>query len=214
MDKEKVCAIIPSYNEGKRIEKVIVELKQCSLIDKIIVSDDGSTDNTEEIVKKYPEVNYIKNNINMGKGYAMDIAVKNTDAEIIFFCDADLDRFSYKMAEEIIKPVLDKKYKMFLGVRDNLWYKFVSFVNFNCPLFFLSGIRAIRKQVWNEMPDFYKKSYRVEVGMNCFEKGFGYKLFDFNQVIKECKYGLLKSQIKRWGMNLDIFTSYLKFNIK
>ena len=45
----KVSVIIPAYNEGARIKRVISAVKNASLPSEIIVVSDGSTDNTVEM---------------------------------------------------------------------------------------------------------------------------------------------------------------------
>ena len=201
--KDKVAAIIPSYNEAKRIGDVLNVLSKTSIIDEIIVVDDGSTDGTEKVVKKFKKIRYLKNKNNLGKACSMKRGVDSTDANIIFFCDADLIGFKPEMVNGIIEPVKKGQFNMFIGLRGNFMQKTINLFAIN------SGERALRRVVWEELPEFFKYKYRVEAGLNYFG-GFGYKTFKYSQPIKENKYGFVKGTILRWGMNLDIFVAYLR----
>jgi dolichol-phosphate mannosyltransferase len=82
-------AIIPAYNEAKRIAPVIDKIKKhCS---NVLVVDDGSSDNTSDIAKS-KNVHVLRHVINLGKGAALktgcDYAVKN-NAQKIVLIDAD-----------------------------------------------------------------------------------------------------------------------------
>jgi Glycosyltransferases involved in cell wall biogenesis len=46
----KVAAIVPAYNEAARIAGVLEVLLQCPQLHEILVVNDGSTDNTAEVV--------------------------------------------------------------------------------------------------------------------------------------------------------------------
>ena len=48
----KTTAIIPAYNEEKRIGDVLEAVKKSRLVDEIIVVDDGSEDKTAEVAKR------------------------------------------------------------------------------------------------------------------------------------------------------------------
>ena len=150
MKNNKVVAIVPSYNEAKRIEDVLRVLVDTDILDEIIVVDDGSKDNTEEIVKKYNKIKYLKNKVNRGKSYSIQKGVNVSDAGIIFFCDADLHNLTSEIVESIIKPVLENKTDMFLGVRDNALQKTLKKSAIN------TGERALRRWVWDKVPSFYK----------------------------------------------------------
>ncbi|MEX2145090.1 MAG: glycosyltransferase family 2 protein [Candidatus Spechtbacterales bacterium] len=202
----KVVAIIPTFNEAKRIGNVLKVVTRSPVINEIIVVDDGSRDETESVVKKFPNVKYLKNTDNIGKGGSMDRAVKATDAEIIFFCDADLHNLSEEIIEGIIRPVLSGETSMFIGLRSNFMQKSVRLFALN------SGERALKREVWETLPKRFKYKYRVEAGLNWHVKhnfgGFKYKTFNYSQPVKESKYGFWEGMVLRWGMNFDVLQVY------
>lgn len=85
----KVVAVIPAFNEEKRIRKVIIETKKYA--DKVIVIDDGSKDKTSEFSRK-AGAEVIRYEENKGKGYATRLGMKRAISlkpEIIILLDAD-----------------------------------------------------------------------------------------------------------------------------
>lgn len=64
-----ICVIIPTYNNERSIESVVRDtLAQC---DDVIVVNDGSTDNTTQKLKDFPEITLVSYPNNRGKGYAL-----------------------------------------------------------------------------------------------------------------------------------------------
>ena len=55
----KILTIIPAYNEGENIQKVLDELKKDFKETDILVINDNSTDNTREIVEANRKRNYV-----------------------------------------------------------------------------------------------------------------------------------------------------------
>src|SRR6187549_214322 len=74
VDVLKACVIIPTYNNAATLAGVIEDVARYS--DHIIVVNDGSTDNTVEIVNNYPSVQLISYPKNVGKGWALRKAFK------------------------------------------------------------------------------------------------------------------------------------------
>ena len=68
-DALKACVIIPTYNNAATLGKVIEDVSKYT--QHIIVVNDGSTDNTLEILKNYPDVQLLTYNNNVGKGWAL-----------------------------------------------------------------------------------------------------------------------------------------------
>lgn len=89
----KLLIIIPAYNEAENIGGFLEKIKN-SKIDKIadiLVIDDGSTDNTETIVREHG-VNILSKPINMGYGSTLKLGYKyayERDYEYIVQIDAD-----------------------------------------------------------------------------------------------------------------------------
>lgn len=85
----KNSLIIPAFNEEKGLPVVLNDVFK--LIDEtfeIIVVDDGSTDGTKEVAKKYP-CRLIAHHRNLGKGEAMRTGIREANGENIIFIDAD-----------------------------------------------------------------------------------------------------------------------------
>lgn len=90
--------VIPAYNEGQRLgatlEKVLVYVRQQGWNAEVVVVNDGSRDNTAELVRGFAAresvVRLIENPGNRGKGYAVRNGMLNARGEIIVFSDADL----------------------------------------------------------------------------------------------------------------------------
>ncbi|MBA3691926.1 MAG: glycosyltransferase family 2 protein [Acidobacteria bacterium] len=99
---QKVSVVIPTYNYAHFIAEAVESvLAQTFPIFEIIVVDDGSSDNTEEIIVKFGDkVKYIKQN-NGGVGLARNTGVKNSGGEFIAFLDADDIWFPQKIEHQI-----------------------------------------------------------------------------------------------------------------
>jgi peptidoglycan/xylan/chitin deacetylase (PgdA/CDA1 family) len=89
----KVAAIVPAYNEEKVITKTIDSLVESDYPNlEVIVVDDGSSDNTFEIVKRHTKnIKNIKDfrKENGGKSSAINFGLSQTIADIVVIIDAD-----------------------------------------------------------------------------------------------------------------------------
>lgn len=103
----KASVIIPVFNEEKTIFQTLESLKNQSFKDfETIVVDDGSTDSTKKIVKKF-NIRLISQE-NKGPAAARNNGARNAGGEIIVFLDADCIA-SETWLEEMLKPFEDKK---------------------------------------------------------------------------------------------------------
>lgn len=114
----KLSIIIPCYNEEKRIGSTLdtwlAYLKSKKWSFEIIVVNDGSKDNTEEVVKNFNEIKLLAHKPNYGKGYAVRRGILEANGEYILFCDADLST-PVEEIENLIKYV--KNYEVVIASR-------------------------------------------------------------------------------------------------
>jgi len=90
--------VIPAYNEGARLgatlEKVLDYVHAQGWNAEVIVVDDGSRDNTADLVRgfaeKEPILRLVENPGNRGKGYAVRNGMLNARGNVVVFSDADL----------------------------------------------------------------------------------------------------------------------------
>lgn len=80
MDKNKFFVLLPAYNVEAHIKKTVENIKK--YLDNILVVDDGSTDNTLNIIKDL-RVNFLTNKKNCGKGSALSEGFKYLSAKNI-----------------------------------------------------------------------------------------------------------------------------------
>ena len=108
--------IVPVYNEEKTILSILSRLHELRLIDQtkkeVVIVNDFSTDNSEEIIKEYINENpsltisYLKHEKNMGKGAALRNGIKKASGDFIVIQDADLE-YDPNEFNILLKPMLD-----------------------------------------------------------------------------------------------------------
>jgi O-antigen biosynthesis protein len=101
--KPKVSVVICAWNAGNCIANVLKSLKSQTFKDfEIVVSDDGSTDNTAEVSKSYGARVISKHH--QGLSAARNVGIQNSRANIVAIIDADCHATS-KWVEEIYNTI-------------------------------------------------------------------------------------------------------------
>lgn len=112
MKNEKISVIVPVYNTEKYIEKCINSiLKQTYSNIELIIINDGSTDNSESIIKKITKnksnVKYKKIK-NSGVAHARNIGLEMATGKYVGFVDSD-DFIFKEMYEHLYKTAVKEK---------------------------------------------------------------------------------------------------------
>ncbi len=92
MRTPKVSVILPTYNRASYLDRAISSVLNQSYSDfELIIVDDASKDNTEEVVKSFDDerIIYIKNEKNLGGAGARNVGIRRAVGEYIAFQDSD-----------------------------------------------------------------------------------------------------------------------------
>ena len=91
--KLNISLYIPVYNGESTIESVLKNALQLDPgADEIIIIDDGSNDQTKEILKKYEnKITIIKNKTNQGLGFSRNLAISKSKNQLVASIDADVE---------------------------------------------------------------------------------------------------------------------------
>jgi glycosyltransferase involved in cell wall biosynthesis len=102
-----VSVIIPTYNRARRIGCCLTALREQDFERRfeILVVNDGSTDNTLEVLSSYPEARVITQN-NAGPAAARNHGVREATGEIVLFTDDDCEPYPNWLTE-MLKPFDD-----------------------------------------------------------------------------------------------------------
>jgi glycosyltransferase involved in cell wall biosynthesis len=187
LNKLKCCVIIPTYNNGNTIKEVLKNVLEFT--ENIIVVNDGSTDNTEDVLKNskdYEVINHIKNS---GKGSALKTAFRRA-IEKGFQYAITIDSDGQHKAEEIplFIDAIDKSPDSFIiGSRNlnqenlpqksgfankfsNFWFRFIAGVRLSDTQ---SGYRLYPLRCISEMKLFSGKyEFELEVLVRAAWKGY------------------------------------------
>ncbi len=176
-----LSVIIPSYNEEYRLSrslpKIINFLSKNFYDFEVIVIDDGSSDNTSKIAKKFG-TKVLRNTTNKGKGYSVRKGVMAATKDFILITDSDLST----PITELSKLLKFKEYDIVIGSR-----------GIDSSLVKNTFIRNISGRLGNLI-------IRTVLGLNFRDTQCGFKLLK-TKVAKD----LFRIQfLNRWGFDFEV----------
>ncbi|HOQ73739.1 MAG TPA: glycosyltransferase family 2 protein [Limnochordia bacterium] len=204
----RVAAIVPAYNEEQTIGPVIEALLECRRVEEIIVVSDGSDDRTAEVARRYP-VKVLELEQNVGKGGAMKAGANETNCEVLLFVDADLVGLHTEHIEALLEPVLSGRTAMSIGVFSE-GRRSTDLAQKLAPA--LSGQRAVRKDLFDQVPNLEHSGYGVEIALTQYAERHNVEIVrvplpTVSQVMKEEKRGLVEGMRARLKMYWEIVRS-------
>ena len=114
----KLSIVVPCYDESKDIAKnseIIKNYLESIKQDyELILVNDGSKDNTKEVIEAIPGVKALSYDVNRGKGGAVKYGIENATGDYVLFMDADLST-DLEAVERLVKILPD--YDMVIGSR-------------------------------------------------------------------------------------------------
>ena len=200
MDSHTYSIIIPAYNESQRIiaslDKIIAYAAEQDWGAEIIVVNDGSRDNTAELVreyaKKHPMVKLIENPGNRGKGYTVRNGMMHAHGDILLFTDADLS-----------SPIEESR-KLFAAIDKGADVTF--------------GSRWLQAELQTERQPLYRQIFgrifnlllRIILGLKYKDTQCGFKAF----TRKAAHQIFTRQMIDRWGFDPEILFLAEKYGFR
>ena len=141
LDSTSFCVIVPTYNNQKTLKKVLDSI--LDFTSNVIIVNDGSTDQTSEILKQYSQLTQIHHPKNLGKGRALRNGFRKAielDFEYAITIDSDGQHFAADIPG-FIEEIQKEPNSLLIGSRNmtqenvpkkssfgnkfsNFWFKF------------------------------------------------------------------------------------------
>lgn len=192
--------IVPAYNESERLAfslpKILDYVRQQELPSEIIVVNDGSTDNTAEVVRRFmavnPDVRLVENPGNRGKGYSVRNGMLHATGDVMLFTDADLS-----------SPIHEAD-KLFAAIRQGADVAI--------------GSRWLQRELQTERQPWYRQLYgrlfnfalRVVLGLKYRDTQCGFKAFTRRAV----QTIFTRQRVERWGFDPELLFLADKFEFR
>jgi len=191
--------ILPAYNESERLTtslpKVVEYISERQMAAEIIVVNDGSKDNTAEIVRKfavkYPNVRLVDNPGNRGKGFSVRNGMLQARGDVMLFSDTDLS-----------SPIYEAD-KLFAAIRNGAEVAI--------------GSRWLQRHLQTERQPLLRQFYgrlfnlglRIVLGLDFRDTQCGFKAF----TRKATQIIFPRQRIERWGFDPEILFLARKFGL-
>ncbi len=181
---KKISLIIPAKNESIGLSDILPMIQDLSLVDEIIVVDDGSNDDTAQVAEKHG-AKVITHPYSIGNGGAIKSGARAATGEILVFMDAD-GQHQPSDIPRLVKQ-LELGYDMVVGSRtstsqasigrsvaNKLYNRLASYMTGHQIPDLTSGFRAVHADKFHEflylLPNGF--SYPTTITMAFFRAGY------------------------------------------
>jgi glycosyltransferase involved in cell wall biosynthesis len=193
--------IVPAYNEAQRLGESLARMldyiRDSNWSAEVIVVNDGSTDNTAEVVGEFarqnPIVRLIENSRNRGKGYSVRNGIMNASGQVLLFTDADLSS-PIEEASKLFAPIETGQADVAIGSR------------------YLDSELQTRKQpVYRRvLGRAFNTALKVILGLSYRDTQCGFKAFSRKAALTIFP----KMKIERWGFDPEILFLAERYDLR
>jgi len=192
--------IFPAFNESSRIgpslDKALAFVRERQWDVEIIVVNDGSRDDTAEIVKRYmrhaPELRLLENPGNHGKGYSVRNGMLNARGQVLLFSDTDLS------------TPIEESVKLFRAIDDGADVAFGS-------RWLLAETQTKRQSLLRQFVGrAYNLLLRMMLGLPYKDTQCGFKVC----TRRAAEVIFTRQQIEGWGFDPELLFIARKFGLK
>jgi dolichyl-phosphate beta-glucosyltransferase len=199
MEPVSYSIVIPAYNESERIQgslkKIVAFLSEQNWQIEVLVVNDGSRDNTAEIVRQYaaeyPYIRLIENPGNRGKGYSIRNGMLQATGDVVLFTDADLSA-----------PITEAP-KLFAEIEKGADVAFGS-------RWLIAKMQTERQSIMRQIAGrTYNLLMRVLLSLKYKDTQCGFKAFNRRAV----ETIFTRQRIERWGFDVELLFLAQKFRL-
>ena len=192
--------VIPAYNEAARLgatlQRVLAYGANQAWNVEIIVVNDGSRDNTAEIIRGYTEKNpnlrLLENPGNRGKGYSIRHGMLNATGDVLLFSDADLSS-PIEEAPKLLAAI-EAGADVAIGSR---WLQ--------------SNLQTQRQPLYRQLfGRIFNIALRLILGLSYSDTQCGFKAF----TRRAAQSTFTRQKIERWGFDPELLFLARRFGIK
>jgi dolichyl-phosphate beta-glucosyltransferase len=192
--------IVPAYNESERLAvslpKILDYVHQQQLRSEIIVVNDGSTDDTADVVRsvmsRNTDIRLVENPGNRGKGYSVRHGMLEAQGDVMLFTDADLSSPIYEAGK--LFAAIEKGSDVAIGSR---W---------------LQADLQTERQPWHRQlyGRMFNLALRLTLGLKYRDTQCGFKAFTRPAV----RTIFTRQRVERWGFDPELLFIADKFHLR